>query len=125
MVTSRRFEDSNYPEKKESQRMAKQMLNDLERRISLNVGNFLVLTEEGDPAQIALAHQKAKSEFLKCGPEMHKIAQHLGGTLLVFVDEFLESVDSVLHTASGFIDDDLITRCFHSTRKLESELKPT
>jgi hypothetical protein len=126
MVASKKSSDSNYQPKKGAQqenRLAKQMLNDLEQRISLNVGNFLVLSEEGDPAQIALAHQKAKSEFLKFGPEMHKIAAHMGGTLVQFVDEFLESVDSVLHTTSGFLDDDLVSKCFHTTRKLESELK--
>lgn len=126
MVISRKSKKANYQQKKEPLKenlMAKQMLNDLKQRISLNVGNFLVLSEEGDPGQIALAHQKAKSEFLKFGPEMHKIAVHLEGNLVQFVDEYLESVDSILHTTSGFLDDDLISQCFHVTRKLESELR--
>jgi len=126
MVILKKSKEPNDEPKKESKQqnlIDRQRLNDLEQRISMNVGNFLVLSEEGSPAQIALAHQKAKSEFLKCGPEMHRIAVHLGGSLVQFVDEFLESVDSVLHTTSGFLDEDLVTKCFRVTRKLESELK--
>ncbi len=102
--------------------LKKQMLEDLEKRISLNVGNFLVLSEEGDPTQIALAHQKAKSEFLKFGPEMHKIAQTIGGNLQYAVADFLDSIDIVLHCAE-FLDDDKISRCFHTTQTLEAELR--
>jgi hypothetical protein len=102
--------------------LEKQMLFDLEKKISLNVGSFLVLTEEGDPTQIALAHQKAKSDFLKFGPEMHQIAEKIGGDLLFTVSEYLESIDIVLHT-SGFLDDDQISQCFRKTQKLEAQLK--
>lgn len=127
MVTSRKSKDSfnqySQNDPQQDNHMAKQILSDLKQRISLNVGNFLVLTEEGEPTQIALAHQKAKSEFLKFGPEMHKIGIRLGGTLAESVNEFLESVNSILHTTSGFIDDDLISKCFHTTRKLEIELR--
>lgn len=101
----------------------KQILGDLERRISIHVGSFLVLTEEGDPTQIAMAQQKAKSEFLKFGPEMHKIAHHLGGKLPQVVDAFLESVDSVLHCNVEWLDEEKISKCYHTTQQLESELR--
>src|SRR6185369_8114362 len=85
MTISRKKEASNYPKKISQQKtkkianaLEKQMLTDLEKRISLHLGSFLVLTEEGDPTQIALAHQKAKSEFLKFAPEMSRLALHLG-----------------------------------------------
>jgi len=102
--------------------LEKQMLNDLEKRISLNVGSFLVLTEEGDPTQIALAHQKAKSELIKFGPEMHKIAQKIGGALPQMVEEYLHSIDSILYSSAGWIDEDQISQCFHTTQRLETEL---
>ncbi len=101
----------------------KQVLGDLERRISMQVGSFLVLTEEGDPTQIALAQGKAKSEFLKFGPEMHKIAHHLGGKLPQVVDAFLESIDSVLHCNVEWLDEEKISKCYQTTQQLESELR--
>lgn len=118
MAISKRKEPDNYSKKI----IEKQMLEDLEHRISLNLGNYIVLTEEGDPQQIAMAHQKAKSEFIKFGPEMHKIAQHIGGSISDAVDAYLSSVDTLLHT-SGWLDDDTISQCFDTTQRLESELK--
>jgi hypothetical protein len=100
--------------------LEKQMLSDFSHRISLHVGNFLVLTEEGDPTQIALAHQKAKSEFLKFGPEMYKLANQMGGVFPNIVEDFLLSIDAVLHATP---DDEKVSHCFRSTQKLESELK--
>lgn len=102
--------------------LEKQMLVDLEKRISLNVGQFLVLTEEGDPTQIALAHQKAKSDFLKFAPEMSRIALHLGGDISHVVADFLDSVDVVLHS-SELLDEEKVSRCFHTTARLQAELK--
>ena len=102
--------------------LEKQMLVDLEKKISLHVGSFLVLSEEGDPTQIALAHQKAKSDFMKFGPEMHRIAEQLGGDILHVVSEYLESIDVVLHT-TAFLDDEKISQCFYKTQKLEAKLK--
>ncbi len=128
MTISRKKDFQNYPKKVSQQTkkvenvLEKQMLVDLEKRISLNVGQFLVLTEEGDPTQIALAHQKAKSDFLKFAPEMSRIALHLGGEISYVVADFLDSVDVVLHCRE-MLDDDKVARCFHSTQRLQAELK--
>jgi predicted methyltransferase len=128
MTISRKKEPLNYPKKISQQKhkkienvLEKQMLVDLEKRISLNVGSYLVLTEEGDPTQIALAHQKAKSEFLKFAPEMSRLALHLGGEISYVVADFLDSVDVVLH--NDLLDEDKIARCFHTTQRLQAELK--
>lgn len=128
MSISRKKEPSNYPKKISQQKhkkiehaLEKQMLVDLEKLISLNVGQYLVLTEEGDPTQIALAHQRAKNEFNKFAPEMAKIAAHLNGEISYFVADFLDSVDIVLH--NELLDDDKISRCFHTTQRLQAELK--
>jgi hypothetical protein len=128
MSISRKKESQNYPKKIPQQKakkvenaLEKQMLVDLERQISLHVGQFLVLTEEGEPTQIALAHQKAKSEFLKHSSEMSQIALHLGGEISYVVADFLDSIDVVLH--NDFLDEDKIARCFHTTQRLQAELK--
>jgi hypothetical protein len=129
MATSRKKTIQHYP-KKTSQNKAKkienvlekQMLSDLEKRIFLNVGNFLVLSEEGEPTQIALAHQKAKSEFMKFGPEMERLARGMGGEVLIVVADFLDSIDTVLH-CNGMLDENKISECYHTTQRLEAELK--
>jgi hypothetical protein len=128
MSISRKKESPNYPKKIPQQKvkkienaLEKQMLVDLEKRISLNVGQYLVLTEEGDPTQIALAHQRAKSEFLKFAPEMSRLALHLGGEISYIVADFLDSIDVVLHTE--FLDEEKVSRCFHITQRLQSALK--
>lgn len=124
MSISRRKSKKKFPVQKMIPPISieKQMLSDLEKRINLNLGNYLVLTEEGDPTQIALAQQKAKSEFHKFGPEMHRIAQKVGGRIPDVVSTYLESVDSVLHCSCGWIDDEVISQCFHCAEDLESEL---
>jgi hypothetical protein len=128
MTISRKKSPANYPKKISQQKpkkienaLEKQILVDLEKRISLNVGSYLVLTEEGDPTQIALAHQKAKSEFLKFAPEMSRLALRLGGEISYVVADFLDSVDVVLH--NDLLDEDKISRCFHTTQRLQAELK--
>ena len=103
--------------------LERQMLNDLEQRININVGSFLVLSEEGDPQQIAFAHQQAKTEFLKFGPEMHKIAMRIGGPITQAVDEYLASIDMLLHCPATWIDEDKITHCYHTTQRLDAELR--
>lgn len=128
MTISRKKEALNYPKKISQQKakkianaLEKQMLSDLEKRISLHVGSFLVLTEEGDPTQIALAHQKAKSEFLKFAPEMSRLALHLDNEISSVVADYLDSVDVVLH--NELVDEEKISRCFHTTQRLQTELK--
>jgi hypothetical protein len=126
MAISKKKASANYRGKKSidhEKTLQKQLLGDLERRISMYVGSFLVLTEEGDPTQIALAHQKAKSEFLKFAPEMAKVANNIGGSLPEIVHEFLDSVDFLLHSNTAWLDEDTISHCFNATQKLESELK--
>lgn len=128
MPISRKKAPSNYPKKisqhkikKKENALEKQMLIDLEREISLHVGQFLVLTEEGDTTQIALAHQKAKSEFLKHASEMSRLALQLGGEIGQVVVDFLDSVDNVLH--NPMLDEEKVSRCFQTSQRLQAELK--
>lgn len=98
-----------------------EMLEKIEQRISLNVDSFLILSEEGEPTQVALAFQKAKKEFSECGPEMNRLAQKLGGDLPIIVAEFLESIETVLH-GQGMLDEDLITHCLDNLARLKTEI---
>ena len=103
--------------------LQKQQLADLEHRLSSDVGSFLVLLKQGTPEQISHASQKSRSDFMKIGPEMQKIALELSGNLPEYVARFLRSIDNVLHTASGWIDDAQINECYQATQQLEDALK--
>ncbi len=100
----------------------KQQLSDLEHRIAMDLGNFLVLLEEGSTLQAEHAKQRAKSDLIKFGPDMQKIAEKIGGKIPFVVDAFLESIDMVLHTGVGWIDEAKISECYRVTQKLEKEL---
>ena len=99
-----------------------ELLQKIQQRISLSVDSFLVLSEEGDPTQIAFAFQRAKNEFLKYGPEMLRLSSRIGGDLPAVVVDFLESIDTVLH-GKGMLDEELISHCLDSTARLKAELK--
>ena len=101
----------------------RQELADLEHRISMEFGKFLVLLDEGSPADAALAKQKSKSGLLKYGPDMQRLAKELGGKIPQYVQEFLESLDVILHTQTATIDQAKITACFKKARELEHAIK--
>ncbi|MGE5195885.1 MAG: hypothetical protein ACM3JI_00975 [Anaerolineae bacterium] len=101
---------------------SKQKLEDLEHKINADLGDFLVLNEEGNQEQIDHARHKAKNDLLKFGPDMYKIASEMGGKYPNYVDEYLESIDSILHSPAGWIDNALITHCFKMMEKLDREL---
>jgi hypothetical protein len=108
---------------KPSRRILKQSISDLEHRITMQLGSFLILIEEGTPTQISNAKQRAISDLIKIGPDMEKLAQEMGGKLPVFVHEFLDSVDNILHSPAGFVDEAKIARCFSSTQMLEKAVE--
>ena len=103
----------------------KQMLADLERRISMSLGNYLVLTEEGDPTQIAMAQQMAKSVFFKFGslnaqdgpsPGRHPFP-------LPWTTFSIASIQYCTAAPTGWTKQEKISRCYHTTQHLESELQ--
>lgn len=98
-----------------------EQIKKIEKIISLYVDSFLVISEEGDLTQIALAYTQAKNEFLKLGPDMHHLSVKIGGDLQIFVADFLESIDTILH-GQGILDEDVITRCNSTSAKLKSQL---
>jgi hypothetical protein len=100
----------------------KQKLSDLEHLISMDAGTFLVLIEEGTSQQIALSKQKAKTTLLKYAPEMYKLAQELGGLYPKTVEDFLNSVDEIVYSATAWIDSAKIKECYKATQKLEKAL---
>lgn len=102
--------------------LMRQQMSDEKRRISMHIGNFLVLLEEGTPEQAALAKQKARSELLKIGPELEKLAGDMGEKYSLLIRDFLDSIDGILYSAAGWIDAAKITNYFSAEQKLEKAI---
>lgn len=97
----------------------KQQLLDLQRQITQDIGSLIVLIEEGNQEQIIAAKNKAKSDFLKHGPELRQVAQELGGRFPKKAEEFLKSVDDIVHSALNAIDESVVKEYFDSNIRLE------
>jgi hypothetical protein len=98
------------------------MLLDLKHKINADVGKLLVFIEEGNTEQATLAMQQAKNGFLKHSNEMQKIAQKLGDRFASAVRDYLNSVDTIVHSQAAWVDEAKIRHCQMMTQKLEKEL---
>lgn len=107
----------------EEKLLEKQQLKDLEHKMNMNLNTFLVLREEGSTQQLALASQKAKSDLLKYGPDMIRLAQEIGGYLPQAVEGYITSVSAILHSAFGWIDDMLLHDYFVASQRLTQEIQ--
>jgi hypothetical protein len=107
---------------RQTRMIERQQLSDLGHQMNMDLGHFLVLLEEGTSEQIDEAKQKAKNNLIKFGPDMQKLAEHIGGTCPSVVEHFLDSIDIVLHSAAGWVDEAMISHCYNAAQKLEKEL---
>ncbi len=102
--------------------LIKQQIADLEHKFSIDIGSLLVLTAEGTQEQVVLANQKTRRDLLKFGPDMQKLAEDAGGSLPKVVNEYLDSVDAIVHSATGWIDEARVAHCYNATQRLHKEL---
>jgi len=100
----------------------KQGLKDLKHKISADIGALILFIEEGDTANIQIAQQKAKSDLMKHSVEMQKIAEKMGERYLKAVRDYLDSVDTIVHTNAAWIDEAKIRHCHTMTEKLEKQI---
>lgn len=100
----------------------KQTLHDLKHKIGSDVGSLLVLIGEGNAEQITAAQQKAKNDLLKHAEEMRKIAQKMGERYAAAVRDYLDSVDTLVHTQAAWIDEAKVRTCNVMSEKLDREL---
>ncbi|MBI2743341.1 MAG: hypothetical protein HYX48_05435 [Chlamydiales bacterium] len=121
MTTPKKRKEPNNPKEPRSSSLTQQ-IGDLEHKFSIDIGSLLVLMVEGSQEQVTLANQKAKRDLIKFGPEMQKLAEQAGGSFPEVVEEYLNSVDAVVHSASGWIDEAKISHCYNMTQKLKQEL---
>jgi hypothetical protein len=123
MSIHKRKSKNNKQKQSSPQSIDKQKLTDLQRKMSINVGTLLVLIEEGTPEQVAMTGQTTKMDLLKYGPEMIKTAQTMGEPYTEAVENYLDSIDQIAHTATGWIDEEKISNCYVATDELESLLR--
>jgi hypothetical protein len=101
----------------------KQAIHDIKHRLSSDLGTLLMLLKDGNKDQIVQAQEKVKSDFLKHFEEMQQIAQRMGGKYIKVVREYLDSVDTIVHTSTEWVDDAKIRQCYVASEKLDRELE--
>jgi hypothetical protein len=100
----------------------RQKLYDLHHLINKEIGAYLVLKEEGSEEQRTSAHLAAKSSLTKFAPEMQKAAAKIGERCSFAATAYLQSADTILHAAIGWIDEAKISNYFHANERLEKEI---
>ena len=115
-------ENQKQPQKKQLKMLEKQRLGDMEHKINTDVSSFLLLLEEGSAAEVDTARKKARGDLLKWGQEMQHIAQTLGGKYPNTISEYLNSVDTLLHCPTEFVDPEKVNQCYSQSRNLEEML---
>ena len=103
--------------------LERQQIKDLEHRVDMELNTYIVLKEEGSANQMALASQKAKSALLKYGPDMYRIAQEIGGSFPITVENYINSVSNLLHSAMGWIDEASLQEYYTSAQMLRQEIR--
>ncbi len=105
-----------------SYQIQKQALKDLEHHLKTSVSALLLCVEQGNTQQFESEKLKLKSDYLKHSNEMQKIAQEMGERTTRAVKDFLDSVDTIVHSEAKWIDEDKIRHCYTATQVLEKEL---
>lgn len=118
----RRMKKFHPRRKRHTTDLKKQLLGDLEHRVNMDIGRFLVLNEEGPTSEIEPARIKARSDLLKYCREMQKLAQEMGGDFPEAVDNFLKGVNSVIHDSGESLDQAKIHQLYKATEYLDSKL---
>ena len=103
--------------------LQRQQLGDLEHKLSMDIGSYLVLNHEGSQEQIEMARQRARMDLLKYGPDMQKLAYEIGGSMPEVVQKFISSLDDIVHAGMGWIDEQQLHHCFKASETLENELQ--
>lgn len=113
-----------YPRRKRSKDPAiqKQALHDLEHQLKSSMHCLLLLIEQGNTEQFNTEKVKVKSELLKHGDAMQKLATDLGHRYLTAVKNFLQGIDTIVHTEGQWVDQDKIRHCYLVTQALEKEI---
>ncbi len=101
----------------------KQMLLDLHRRISAEVGALILCIEQREIPRVSALQLQLRSDFQKHKDEMTKAAEILGTSTVHAVRQFLNTVDKLLHTQPELIDPATVHDCYTTREELEKLLQ--
>ncbi len=108
--------------KTHTEELQKQQLGDFEHLLNLDLGSLLVLNEEGTGKQIEQARQKLRSDLLKYGSDMKKLAGDMGEDYSETVDEFITSASTILSAVEN-VDPSTVKDHHKITEFLEKMVK--
>lgn len=110
-------------------KLNKQKLIDLEHQIKSDMGELFLFLKEGSKEDILRSSKKTKTDLLKLGPDMEKVAADIGGRLPKIVYHFLHTIDTILPNPNNsmnfnelWFDESKIRSCYVATQKLEDAL---
>ncbi len=106
----------------EGKELQKQSLHDLKHKIGAKVSRYLVLLEEGNKTLLEEAHHSAKNNLMKYSSEMQKVAAELGERVNTAVQEYLSTLDQMVHLGPFYVDPEKIKQCYEVDQKLEKTL---
>jgi len=101
-------------------KLYRQELHDYWHKLNSAMGDYLVLLEQGESS--GEAHEKAHSTFHKWGPEMRRVANQLGNRTPKIVNDYLDSMESILHSQEAFVDRAKVTMHFEKNQRLQKAL---
>lgn len=108
------------PRKRRSRKdLQLQQLQDYEHLLSMDLGSFLILSEEGSDKQRALAGEKLASDFRKYSGELIHIAKELGIPYPESVEKYNRLMKEIVSNLKGKIDPALV----HQHRRYSAEIR--
>ena len=119
----RRMKPYHPRKRKTKAQLNKQVLHDLQHKISSNVGSLLVLMKEGKADLAQEAQHRAKTDFIKLAPQMQHTAQLLGERCSLIVGKYLDVINQLIHSNPLSLDPAMINDCYKVTEQLEQELR--
>lgn len=101
----------------------KTTLLDLERKISQDLGALILFIEQKETLKISSLQLRLRADVHKHADQMAEAAKPLGPKAVAAVRQFLDSLNSVLHTKPEFIDPALLHTCYAKQQELEKILQ--
>jgi len=110
------------PRKRRSNRdLQKQRIEDFEHLLSMDLGSFLILCDEGSDKQKEQAAEKLKRDFRKYSGDLEAVARDLGEEFAGSVEKYTRVFKRILETTDSKIDPASINEyrtCSKQIRKL-------
>lgn len=103
-IKPRRMRKFTPRRRKNTQTLKKQQLKDCEHLLNMDLGSYLILSEEGTSKQAEKARIKMRTDLLKYGADMEKIAREMGATYPEMVKDFLASLKKIAGESGESVD---------------------